>query len=75
MFECVGNSFLSGALITYMLLKKGRSKRICKRTVEEGIYLTLEVTSDFTCILCIKREWKEKNGIGLLIPEQGDSQR
>jgi len=40
--------------------KKEESARICKRTVKERVHKTLEVTIDFTSILCEKKKTERK---------------
>jgi len=44
------------------------------RAVEEEIYLTVQVTTDSTSILCGKEGWKEVDGTRLLISERVDYQ-
>jgi len=45
------------------------SKRICEETVTEGVYSTIEVTTNHTSILCGEERWKEADGAGLQISE------
>ena len=40
--------------ISHIKRGESQSKRICKRTVEKGVYQILKVASDFTGILCRK---------------------
>jgi len=49
--------------------RKGGDKGVHKGTVEEGLYLTIEITIDSASILCGKEEWKKANGTKLLISE------
>ena len=44
---------------------KRRSTGICGRSVEEGIYPTLQVTPDITSTLCGKKGWYMENGTRL----------
>jgi len=45
-------------------IKRG-SKGVYLRTTEEGVYLTIKVTTDNTSILCGEKGWKEENGLKL----------
>ena len=45
--------------------EKRESTDICGRPVEEGIYLTLQVTPDIASTLCGKKEWHMENGTRL----------
>ena len=42
-----------------------RGKRICERTVVEGIYLAVKVTVNSASIFCGEEIWKETDGAGL----------
>ena len=44
------------------------------RAVEEGIYSTVQVTTNGAGILCRKEGWKEADGTRLLISERVDYQ-
>jgi len=44
-------------------------KRICERTVVEGIYLAVKVTANSASIFCREERWKETDGTGLQISE------
>ena len=44
-------------------------KRICERTVAEGIYPAVEVTANSICIFCGEERWEETDGAGLQISE------
>jgi len=46
---------------------------VFEKSVEKKIYLTIEITTDVTSILCAKNEWKEENSSELLIFEQLDN--
>jgi len=50
------------------------SSGVCEESVEEGIYLTIKITTDVTGVLCAKEGWEEKDGAGLQISEQLDDQ-
>jgi len=45
--------------------RKGRSKGVYLRVVEEGVYLTIKITPDRTGVCCRKKRWKEADGTGL----------
>jgi len=45
--------------------KKGRSASICGGSIEERIYPIFQVTPNITSILCSKKGWHMKNGVGL----------
>jgi len=56
----------------YISIVKNRKKedlRVCKRSVEEGLYLTIKITTDITSILCAEEGWEEENSTRLLIFE------
>ena len=36
---------------------------------EERVHQTLEVVSNGTSVLCRKKEWEEKNGVRLSVPQ------
>ena len=44
--------------------KRG-SKGVYSRAAEEGVHLTIKITTDSTGILYGKEGWEEKNGAGL----------
>jgi len=47
----------------YLLLRIERAgSEVFKESVEEEVYLTIEITTNITIILCTKEEWKEENG-------------
>ena len=49
-------------------LKRERgSKRVYSEADEEGVYLTIKVTTDCTSILCRKEEWEEEDGTRLSV--------
>ena len=52
--------------------KKEGSIRICKGSVEKGIYLTVKVATNITSVLCTKEGWKEEEDTRLSISEQLD---
>jgi len=45
------------------------SERVYLRANEEGIYLTIKVTTDCTSILCRKEGWEEEEGTRLSVFE------
>jgi len=47
--------------------RERRSKRVCPRTNEKGIYLTIKVITDHTSVLCWKERWEEKDDTRLLV--------
>ena len=49
--------------------REGEGIGICERSVEKGIYLTIEVTTNITGILCTKEGWEKENGVRLSILE------
>ena len=48
--------------------------RICKRSVEKGVYQAIEITTDVTSVLCAKERWEEEDGVELSAFEQLDGQ-
>ena len=55
--------------------KRGDTK-ICKGSVEEEIYSTIEIITNITSILYAEKEWEKENSIRLLIFEQlGDQEQ
>ena len=48
------------------IVKRG-SKEVYKGAAEEGIYLTIQITTDGTSIFCREEEWKEVHGARLQI--------
>jgi len=44
-------------------------KGICERTIEERIYLAIEVITNGTGILCREERWKEINGVRLQVSQ------
>ena len=49
--------------------REGGGKRICERTVAEGIYPAVEITANSTSIFCGKERWEEADDAGLQISE------
>ena len=49
------------------VIKRGkrRGEKVYKGIAEEGIHMTVKVTTDGTSILCRKEGWKEEDGPGL----------
>ena len=47
--------------------RKGRSKRVRKRTAEERIHSAIQITANSAGVLCRKEGWEEEDGAGLLI--------
>ena len=47
--------------------RKRRSKGVHPGADEEGVYKTVEITTDSTGILCGEEGWKEEDGAGLSI--------
>ena len=45
--------------------RKRGGERVYLRTTEEEVYLTIQITTDGTNILCGEKGWKEKDGPGL----------
>ena len=45
--------------------RKKRGAQVYIRTVEEGVYLTFEVTTNDTSVLCREEGWEEENGVRL----------
>ena len=52
-------------ILTIERRKRG-STEICRRPVEERIYLTLQITPNITGTLCSKKGWYMEDGAGLL---------
>jgi len=52
------------SILTIEREKRGGTD-ICGRPVEEGIYSTLQVTTDIASILCSKKGWYMENGTRL----------
>ena len=46
---------------------KGRGTSICRRSIKERIYLTLQVTPNVTSTLCGKKGWHTENGTRLSV--------
>ena len=51
-----------------------RGKRVCKRTVKEGIYSAVEITTNSVSILCREERWGKNDGAGLQILKRVDNQ-
>jgi len=49
--------------------REGGGKRICERTVAEGIHPAVEVTTNSAGIFCGEERWEETDGVGLQISE------
>jgi len=49
--------------------REGGGKRICERTVAEGIHLAVKITANGAGIFCRKERWEEADGAGLQISE------
>ena len=49
--------------------RKRGSKGVCLRAAKEGVYLTIQVTTDNTGIFCRKEGWEEVDGIRLPVFE------
>ena len=47
--------------------RKRGGKGIHLRATEEGVYPTVQITTDGTGIFCRKEEWKEAYGAGLQV--------
>ena len=47
---------------------------VCEKSVDEGIYKAIEITTDVTSVLCAEERWKKENGARLSIFEQLDNQ-
>ena len=43
--------------------REGESSRVCKGSVEEGVYLTIKISIKITSVLCAEERWKEENSI------------
>jgi len=54
---------------------KGGSTNICRRPVEEGIYLTLQVTPDIASTLCGEKGWHTENGTRLSTHKPVDNKK
>ena len=53
---------------------KGRGKRICKGAVKKGIHLAVKITANGAGVLYREERWEEKDGTGLQVLKQVDSQ-
>ena len=56
---------------------KGRergSQRNCKGAVEEGLYLTIKVSTNGTSIFCRKEGWEKVDGTRLQVFKRVDSE-
>ena len=62
-----------GEDISIVKNRKRGGTEVFEKSVEKKIYLTIEITTDVTSILCAKNEWKEENSSELLIFEQLDN--
>ena len=49
--------------------RKRGSKGVCLRAVKKGVYLTVQITTDGTSILCRKKIWEKADDTRLLISE------
>jgi len=54
-----------GESVSIVEKRKRGGKGVYSRATEEGVYMTIKVTTDSTDILCRKKGWKEENGPGL----------
>jgi len=58
-----------GESISIVKGRKGGSKGVCPEAVKEGVYLTVQITTDGTGIFCREKEWEEADGTRLPIFE------
>ena len=61
--------FQKGEDISIVKNRKKGDLRVCKKSIEKRLYLTIKITIDITSVLCAKEEWKEDNSARLLIFE------
>ena len=54
-----------GESVSVVKRRKREGKGVYLRTTEEGVYLTIKVTTDSASILCGKEGWKEEDHLGL----------
>ena len=54
-----------GKDISIIKNRERRGSGVCKESVKEGVYLTIEITTNITSVLYTKEGWKEENGTGL----------
>jgi len=47
--------------------EKERGTSICRRSIKERIYLTLQITPNITSTLCGKKEWHTEDGTRLFV--------
>jgi len=60
----------------YSLSRKERgSTSIRKRSTEEEIHSTIQISPDIASILCSQKGWKVKNGARLLLRQPMDNQK
>jgi len=45
--------------------REGGGAEVCKGSVKEEVYLTIEITTNVTSILCAKEGWKKEASAGL----------
>jgi len=45
--------------------RERRGSGVCKGSVKEGVYLTIEITTNVTSVLYAKEGWKEENSTEL----------
>jgi len=63
-----------GGNISVIKNRERRDLSVFEELVKEEVYLTIEITTGITHILCAKEGWKEENGTRLLIFELLDNQ-
>ena len=67
---CSGN----GKNISVIKNRERRDLGVFEGLVKKEVYLTIEITTGITSVLCAKEEWKEENGARLSIFEPLDDQ-
>jgi len=55
--------------IPFVERRERGGKRVCKGTVEEGLYPAIKVTTNSAGVLCGEEGWEEEDGSRLLIFE------
>ena len=55
--------------------REGRSISICGRSTAKRVYLTLQITANFTSILCSKKGQQKKDGTRLLLYKPMDGKK
>jgi len=58
-----------GEDISIVKNKKRGGSKVCERSVKKGLYLTIEITTDITSVLCAKEGWEEEDSAKILIFE------